>query len=781
MNSNPILQEANSVSPGVLYFLPLLYVAWSDAVLTPSEVELIEKMIKDQDWLDEEDKKFLSERLDPKNPPTQKQIKLWHKLIKESSKSLPTGSRRNMIELGIQLANIGSEAKAGKYKNDEASQSLHQIEEALGIISTEAVREMLAGNRSSFNVPIPQEEQPTFDVKAMQALLDADQAEIKQRMRNLLSDPVFSYDRISPVKEEFRETVLEWCKLLADQGLGALAYPVEGGGQNDMNSYTAIFDMLGYHDLSLAIKFGVQFGLFGGSIQGLGTSYHHKKYLPQTGSLELPGCFAMTESGHGSNVRDIETTAVYDPSTQEFVINTPHELAHKEYIGNAAAHGKMATVFAQLETQGESYGVHAFLVPIRDDSGKSMPGVRIGDCGEKLGLNGVDNGRLWFDQVRIPKENLLNRFGDVDAEGVYTSPITSESRRFFTMLGTLVGGRVCVPIAGLSAAKSGLAIAIKYAAVRRQFGPAGELETPILDYRTHQRRLMPLLAKAYALHFAHEYMRKEFLNHSDDDTRQLEALAAGLKAVSTWNTTATLQECREACGGNGYLSVNRFAILKADTEIFTTFEGDNTVLMQLVAKGRLSEFKKEFSDLNFFGLVNYVAQQAANIIVEKNPVAIRRTDSNHLRDSDFHLTMFRNREADKVMSVSKRLKKRIDSGVDSYEAVMEVQVHLVNMAHAYIDRIILEQFVATVEKCEDENLKAMLKKLCDLYALTSIEKQKGWYLEHDYLEGVKSKAIRKEIDQLCLEVRNQAIPLVDAFGIPDALLGAPIALTYGKG
>ncbi|MCL4146251.1 UNVERIFIED_CONTAM: hypothetical protein GTU68_044626, partial [Idotea baltica] len=349
-----------------------------------------------------------------------------------------------------------------------------------------------------------------------------------------------------------------------------------------------------------------------------------------------------------------------------------------------------------------------------------MPGVRIGDCGEKLGLNGVDNGRLWFDQVRIPRENLLNRFGDVDADGVYSSPITSESRRFFTMLGTLVGGRVCVPIAGLSAAKSGLAIAIKYAAVRRQFGPSGGVETPILDYRTHQRRLMPLLAKAYAFHFAHEYMRKEFLNHSEEDTRELEALAAGLKAASTWNTTATLQECREACGGNGYLSVNRFALLKADTEIFTTFEGDNTVLMQLVAKARLTEFKKEFSDLNFFGMVNFVAQQAANIISEKNPITIRRTDPDHLRDSDFHLTLFRNREADKVMSVSKRLKKRIDAGVDSYDAVMEVQVHLVNMAHAYIDRIVLEQFIETVNKCEDADLKMMLKKLCDLYALTSI-------------------------------------------------------------
>ena len=161
-------------------------------------------------------------------------------------------------------------------------------------------------------------------------------------------------------------------------------------------------------------------------------------------------------------------------------------------------------VFAQLEVGGESHGVHAFVVPIRV-GGQPAPGVRIEDDGLKLGLNGVDNGRLWFDGVRVPRRALLNRFADVSEDGVYESTIDNPNRRFFTMLGTLVQGRVCVGGAGINAAKVALAIAVKYADRRRQFeATSPDEEQLLLDYGIHQRRLLPLLARTYALHFAQE-------------------------------------------------------------------------------------------------------------------------------------------------------------------------------------------------------------------------------------------------------------------------------------
>ncbi|MEL6670879.1 MAG: acyl-CoA dehydrogenase [Bacteroidota bacterium] len=767
-------------TPSVRFFLPLIYLAWSDEVLSPSEIKLIENQINAQDWLAASDKQALAKFLDPAHPPSATQLKEWQRLMKESARNIPADRKKDLSQLSLQLANLGSEQLPGQYKSEPATKALHKIEEALGIITGEAVREMLTEARSSLEQPPYLEEAPTFDVKSLQTYLDGSQAELMDKVKLLLTDPAFQYSHIPQDKESYRELVLTWCQHLADRGYGAWSFPEFSGGKDDMAGYVAIFETLGYHDLSLLIKFGVQFGLFGGSILGLGTEKHHRAYLGKVGSLELPGCFAMTEANHGSNVRDLETTATYDPAEEVFVIHTPHYYAHKEYIGNAAAHGKMATVFAQLYTGGECYGVHAFLVPMRDDSGAAMPGVKIGDSGRKLGLNGVDNGRLWFDQVKVPRENLLDRFASVAADGTYDSPITSESRRFFTMLGTLVGGRICVPIAGLSAAKSGLSIAIKYGAKRRQFGPTDGDEVPILDYPTHQRRLMPLLAKSYALHFAHRWLADIFVQHEGEDTRELEALAAGLKALSTWHTTASLQECREACGGNGYLWVNRLADLKADTEIFTTFEGDNTVLMQLVAKGRLNEFRQEFGSMNIFGMVGFLARQASTAVVEKNPIAIRQADEAHLRDPEFHLSAFRYREENLVMSAAQRIKHRIDQGMDSYEAFLQVQTHLVTMAEAYMDRIILEQFIAAVQAAPQAETQAILREVAALYALHTMEENQGWYLRNGYLAAGKASAIRREVDKLCASLRKQALPLVDAFGIPDQLLGAPIGTNYGQ-
>lgn len=277
----------------------------------------------------------------------------------------------------------------------------------------------------------------------------------------------------------------------------------------------------------------------------------------------------------------------------------------------------MATVFAKLIIDEIDYGVNAFIVPIRDTNSKILKGIKIGDCGLKMGLNGVDNGTISFENVVIPKENMLDRFASVNEKGEFESPIPGDNRRFFTMLGTLVGGRIGIPRSALAAAKSGLTIAIQYSDKRRQFGPEGGSEVPILNYRMHQRRLIPLLAKTYAIHFALQYVTNRYVDRTESEMPEIEALAAGMKAYSTWSTTDVLQECREACGGKGYLSENRIDALKNDTEIYTTFEGDNTVLMQLVAKNRLSEFRKAFGEMDAMGIINYVFENAKTAISEK--------------------------------------------------------------------------------------------------------------------------------------------------------------------
>jgi acyl-CoA oxidase len=759
-------------NPNLYVFLPIFYVVWSDAVLTPGEINTLQTLIDQQTWLKEEEKKILYDQLNPASPPSPDELRNWLDEIKKVLSPVVTDQKENLVDIGIKLGEFHTTNIIGSGLS-QARESLARMEDTLGLISRESIFHFYPESRKT--ITQQQSTQHTFKVEMLSQLLDGPHANIIQKVKTVLSDPEFKYMETDNLSD-YREKVLKWCHHLADQGYGAMAYPKEYGGSGDMASYFAIMEALSYHDLSLVIKFGVQFGLFGMSVYFLGTEKHHQKYLKDIGTLDLPGCFAMTETGHGSNVKGIETTATYQHSTKSFSVNTPNQLAQKEYIGNAAVHGQMATVFAKLIVDEKDYGVAAFLVPLRDKAGNTLSGIAIEDCGRKMGLNGVDNGKIRFSNVSIPYDNMLDKFTQVTSEGKFNSPIASDNKRFFTMLGTLVGGRIGIPRSGLSAVKSGLTIAIRHSDRRKQFGPEGAAEVPILNYRTHQRRLMPLLANAYALHFSLQYLTNRFLNRNEADMQEIEALAAGLKSFSTWNTTHTLQECRESCGGKGYLSENRIGALKNDSEIYTTFEGDNTVLMQLVAKSRLTEFKQEFSNMNLFGILNYVADQAKTSLTEMNPLIVRNTDDEHLLDFEFQLNAFKYRERDILTTAAKRLKRHLDSGMDSFDAFNVCQHHLVEVGHAYIDRIILEQFIAQIELTKDVGCKTVLTKLCQLFALSQMDANKGWYLENGYMEGVKTKAIRKMVNQLCWEIRQEAVPLVDAFNIPNALLAAPIAL-----
>jgi acyl-CoA oxidase len=617
----------------------------------------------------------------------------------------------------------------------------------------------------------------TFDPKILQLLLDGVHAEVRNSVKQLICQPDFRYYDGNDVTI-YRKQVLAWTKRLAATGIGRIFMSRSVGGEQNLPKFIAAFETLAFHDISLVIKLGVQFGLFAGSIQRLGTEYHHKKYLPDAASTNLMGCFAMTEIGHGSNVQGLETTAVYQRASDDFVLHSPSYSAGKNYIGNAAEDGRLAVVFAQLEVNGQKHGVHAFLVPIRGEHGEPVPGVTIEDNGLKMGLNGVDNGRIWFDHVRVPRIEMLNRFAEIAADGQYRSDIQSQGARFFAMIGTLVSGRITIAATANSAAKSALAIAIRYAARRRQFGsPRAAKETLLLDYPAHQRRLSPLLAKTFALDFALKHLVELNENASAGNPRSLESLAAGLKAATTWHATQTIQTCREACGGEGYLAENRISALKADTDIYTTFEGDNTVLMQLVAKNLLSEFKDRLRKMQTAQLAGFFLDQRLAAVAKRDPRFTFNISQSHLRSTDFQIVMFRFRESTALFSAAhefRRLTSKLD--LDQYVAFAQMQRELLDLAQAHIDRVILERFTRIIATVHTHSLKPVLKRACDLFALSQIEINRGWFLEHGVLTGFKSRAVSRQVDKLCREVRDEAVQLVDSFGIPDSCLAAPIAL-----
>ncbi|MGB2922591.1 MAG: acyl-CoA dehydrogenase [Mycobacterium sp.] len=625
----------------------------------------------------------------------------------------------------------------------------------------------------------------TTTAEHLRNTLDGRFRDVKNRVRQELSNPVFR-PHYTPNTVIARTKVGEQMRVMASQGAAEDGFKKEHGGNGDVGAAVTQIEMLAMSDLSLMVKAGVQWGLFGGAVENLGTERHHQDYVPRIISLDLLGCFAMTETGHGSDVQSLETTATYDPETQEFVIDSPTPSSRKDYIGGAAETARVAAVFAQLITpDGEGHGVHCLIVPIRDDEGNDLPGVTTSDCHYKGGLPGVDNGRIQFDQVRVPRENLLNKYADVEPDGTYTSPIENIGRRFFTMLGTLIRGRVTVGGSAGAAARVGLDIAIRYALERRQFSaPDDEQEVLLMDYLVHQRRLLPLIARSYALQFAqNELVAKcHELQTADDpdpeEQRELESRAAGLKAANTWHATRAIQEAREACGGAGYLAENRLIALKADTDVFTTFEGDNHVLTQLVAKELLTAYADDIKGMSPVEWVRFAANFAGERVMKRTAAqTIMQTILDTRQDNEeegslfnrgTQVQMFEDREEYMLASVARRLQRK-SKEMSAFNAFNAVQDHVLHAATAHIDRIILEAFVAGIDTCEDDDAREILEMVCDLYALSVIEEDKSWFVEHRFLSTERAKAVTRGINDRCRRLRPHTETLVDGFGIPEQL------------
>jgi acyl-CoA oxidase len=744
--------------PSLRPVAPLVLAAWRDGHLTPAELLMIRASLERASWLDEPARLALAGWLDPELPPSPRELRRLERKVDEWLRERPAAERRSLS--GLASALVSGNVAATQVQNALAllaSVGDALTEDELAVAPLRVANTATAEHRASER-----------ELSTLRALLDGDQAETRDHVRDLLARPQFRPVDDLPT-HDYREQVMAWLRHLIEHGTLARCFPHGLTGGRDVARFVATFETLAFFDQSLVVKFGVQAGLFAGAIEALGTEAHHPQ-LDAALRGELIGCFAMTERGHGSNVRALRTTARYEPDRESFVISSPGLAAGKEWIGNAAVHARMAVVFAQLETQGEEYGVHAFVVPIRNDDGSAMAGVRIEDCGRKMGLNGVDNGRLWFDDVRVPRAALLSRFGQVDADGSYRSKIPSSGKRFFTMLGTLVGGRIAVSGAATAAAKVGLAIATRYALARTQFASAGGVETPIFDYMTHRRRLLPRLAAAYAFTFAQAELvsRASELDAEGLTRPDVETLAAGLKAMSTWQAVDTLQQCRECCGGQGYLTSNRIDALRTDTDVFTTFEGDNTVLLSLVANNLLRVMRGTLRKRPVSTVLKSLIEDVVIAVQDRNPIAQRSDSSESLRSLELHATALRFREKTLLASLARRISRRISEGMSAQAAFDDCQDHAIALARAHVESYVLNCFQ------EAAGREPLLEPLCALYGLWRIEADLAWFLENGFLADPKSRAVRKTVLELVHELAPRALDLVDAFGIPASCLG-PLA------
>lgn len=632
-----------------------------------------------------------------------------------------------------------------------------------------------------------------FNVTAMSHALDGGSPSLvrKRIFEFMEKDPLFRLNlstTMDPVKH--RAWVLECLKRITAAGL--LRFE---DYKKDSLVFGEVIDSFAYLDGSLAVKIGVNHGLFGSALMNLASEEQQKRFIPDLQSGKILGCFALTELLHGSNAQQIQTIAEYDSKLDKIVLKTPDDGALKWWIGNAAENADFAAVFCQLYVAGKHHGVHCVLAQIRHagPNGDKVldPNVEIGDCGFKVGLNGVDNGWIRFNNFAVPRDYLLGKFAVINEKGEYISPIASPTKRFSSMIGALLGGRVSIIFSSVINLKSVLAISIRYAAVRKQFGPDKDSEVPILEYRTHQHTLMPYLAACYALDFMKRGVAQKLIdakivgNGTDEEVAEVHMLSAGLKAISSDLAYDAADAGRQLCGGHGFSALSRLGHIRNDADVQRTYEGANSVMMQQVAMVLLKNYNKEFGGPGIFGVMKYVNKGLENFVKTANPFQIYATDENLLRSAKFQVDALQYRAAHMLSSLAMRLRSRVGSASGSksekaaqfFNAWNEVLPHAIALGQAHMEYFILSQFVVEIEKVKDVSLQRVLYSLRALYGLSCVLNDIEFF--HSISSHTKIRSMRKVHDKLCVEVRQQSIPLVDAWGIPDFLLASPLGTSDG--
>eukprot|EP01132_Coremiostelium_polycephalum_P011143 gene11143-13651_t len=596
-------------------------------------------------------------------------------------------------------------------------------------------------------------------VRLLKSLLDGDFESDRDKLRHLFEtsatfDELFLTESID--YDAHRETTLKAAKEII-----ALSVVQLTDMRDNPRKFVSWFESISYCDPSIALKFAVQYNLWGGTVLFLGTKKHHDKYLKDISDGKLLGVFGLTELGHGSNVNGLETTATFDEATGEFVINSPTWNSQKYWPGNIAKHGQMATVFARLILKGVDKGIHAFVVPIRSQPsskypyGKVLPGVEIRDIGKTVSYNGIDNGGLLFRNVRIPRENMLDRFSSIDESGNYKSDIPA-NRHFAATMSVFYIGRICLSLLALTLMKAGVTIALSYSFNRLQFGPPQSKEVPIITYPSQQRRIIPTIARCYGLDFSHKCIVE-----SQKPMDVLHSYSSGFKAVTSWDATYNLQYARESIGGQGVRYKTRISMLRDHADLVTTGEGDNTVLCQQVAKFLLAKYHSALASQSFTGELEYI-----------NNIQAKPTKED-ITGMPYQQWLLENREYIMIKELHNKMygNGSISPNSEAWFHKWNLCIPLcIKLTQANVDRLVQTFFLKKIvdnASILDKNTLSVLKKMCRLDSLVQINKDLGFFASTGLIEG-KDKWIKisDEINTLCSEITPVSLQLTDAFAVP---------------
>lgn len=585
--------------------------------------------------------------------------------------------------------------------------------------------------------------EPNFNIAQLAKVIDHDNHENRVDMRKYLSHPDLKPEYAISFSKE-RELSLKRLQAFCDNKL----ISVKDFLTNPFRIFAA-HEIMAMIDPATAVKMTVQFNLFGGTVLKLGNEAHHQQLLDGIDSLSDIGCFGLTELGVGNNAVMMATTAKYDQLNDEFTIHSPTNLSQKYWITNGALHAKHIVVFAQLITaDGKNEGVHAFLVRMRNEDMSHCNGVTIEDMGHRMGLNGVDNAKISFDNVKIPRTNLLDVYSKMDGNGNFSSDIKSTRARFLKVADQLLSGRICIAAMSKGASQASLAIALRYSQTRLTVGKSGLSDTQILSYQLQKRALMPLLNRTICLGFGLDYTKRAW-NGEEGNPNNIVPAVCALKPLCSWNLERVASITRERCGGAGFLSCSRFGTFIGLAHAACTAEGDNSVLMQKVAKERLAIIGKEDHSYN---------------------------DKLHLQNNKLFM-LLKSRELLQFKKLGKILSKTTSDTM--FETWMNQESDLVQACgKSFGERLSAEATLDTIEK--NPQLAKILDPIANQYMCDIIENDAGSFLSLGLISVEEYDNIVVRSQKLCEELSSQCMNVVEAFGIPDELLSAPIALDWSE-